>query len=140
MEIMKNGRLIIAIVTNLLDEALIIFVILWGLPKLGVNIPLYLTIVICSGFVVYAVLVYKMGSRALFKRPVEGFTDQIGMEGEVVVTLNPRGTVNILGELWEARAEGEEIKAGLKIRVVSQTGFKLTVRPLNNITNYPNEL
>jgi membrane-bound ClpP family serine protease len=130
MKNMKKGRLIIAIVTSLLVEALIIFVILWGLPKLGVNIPFYVTILICGGFIVYAVLVYKMGSRALFKRPVQGFTDQIGMEGSVVASLNPKGTIIILGELWQAMAEAEEIVVGSKVIVVNQKGFILIVRQI----------
>jgi membrane protein implicated in regulation of membrane protease activity len=129
MNIVKNSRLIIAILTSLLDEALIIFLIIWGLPKLGIYVPLYVTILICAGFVVYAVIVYKAGSRALFKHPVKGFTDLVGLEGKVVIPLNKKsGTVLIAGELWEARAEDEEIEAGSRVIVISQRGFKIIVR------------
>jgi membrane-bound serine protease (ClpP class) len=125
---MKNGRLIIAILTSLLDEALIIFIILWGLPRLGVHIPLWGTILICAGFVVYAVVFYIMGSRALIKRPVLGFTDQVGLKGRVVMRLGPEGTVKIAGELWNARAESGEIEAGERVEVIRQKGFKVIVR------------
>lgn len=127
---MKNGRLIIAILTSLLDEALIVFIILWGLPKLGVKIPLWGTILICAAFVVYAVVFYITGSRALIKHPVKGFTDMVGLEGKVVYTLAPHGTVKIAGELWNAKAENGEIEAGSSVEVISREGFKLIVRRL----------
>lgn len=129
MEIVKNTRLIIAILTSLLDEALIIFVIIWGLPRFGINLPIYFTILICVGFIFYAVIVYKVGSRALLKHPVKGFTDLVGLEGKVVLALNRKvGTVLISGELWEARSENGEIEAGVKVTVIRQQGFTLIVK------------
>jgi len=128
---MKNGRFIIAVITNLLDEALIVAVILWGLPRVGVHIPLYGTILICLGFIIYAVAFYIIGSRALIKRPLPGFTDLIGLEGRVVDRLAPEGTVKISGELWNARSENTEIEAGMRIVVIHQKGFKLIVRRLD---------
>jgi membrane protein implicated in regulation of membrane protease activity len=127
---MKNGRLIIAILTSLLDEALIIFVILWGLPQLGINLPLYIIFIVCAAFMVYAVVFYQAGSRALIIRPVKGFTDQVGLEGKAVNRLSPEGTVKISGELWNARAESGEIEAGTRVIVTNQDGFKLIVRRL----------
>jgi membrane-bound ClpP family serine protease len=125
---MKNSRFIIAVITNLLDEALIVAVILWGLPQLGVNIPLWGTILICIGFIVYAMIFYIMGSKALIRRPTPGFTDQIELKGKAVDRLSPEGTVKIAGELWTARAENGPIQAGSPVIVVGQKGFKLIVR------------
>ena len=120
--------MIVAILTTLLDEALIIAVILWGLPRLGINFPLYATILVCVGFVIYSVVFYKAGSRALIKQPVKGFTDLAGMEGRVVVRLSPQGTIKIAGELWDARSENGDIEAGIPVEVVKQVGLKLIVR------------
>ena len=129
IEIVKNTRLIIAILTSLIDEALIIFVIIWGLPKLGIYLPLYITILICVGFVFYAVIVYNAGSRALLKHPVKGFTDLVGLEGKVAIPLSKKsGTILISGELWEARAETGEIEASARVTVIRQQGFILIVR------------
>jgi membrane-bound serine protease (ClpP class) len=128
---MKNGRLIIAIITSLLDEALIVAVILWGLPRLGIHLPYYVIIIVCAAFVVYAVVFYQAGSRALRRRPVKGFTDQVGLEGKVVDRLSPEGTIKISGELWNARAENGEIEAGARVLVTGQDGFKLIVHQLN---------
>jgi len=125
---MKKGRFIIAVLTSLLDEALIVVAILWGLPQLGIHIPLYGTILICSGFVVFAVVSYVIGSRVLVKRPVPGFTDLVGLEGRVVIRLNTEGTVKISGELWNAKTETGEIEVDTRIIVVNQKGLKLIVR------------
>jgi hypothetical protein len=62
---MKNPRLIIAILTSLLDEAIIVAIILLGLPRLGVQLPLYGTILICVGFSIWAIGLYTVGGRIL---------------------------------------------------------------------------
>jgi membrane-bound ClpP family serine protease len=125
---MKNGRLIIAIITSLLDEALIIGLIIWGLPHFGIKIPVSILILICIAFVVYAVLIYITGSKALIKNPVKGLTDLVGMEGQVIDHLNPDGMVKINSELWIARAETGNIENGVHIVVLKQEGLKLIVR------------
>jgi hypothetical protein len=96
---MGSGRLFIAIVSSLMDEAIIIAVIIFGLPRLGVNIPTFGIIIIGSVFLIYATTVYVLGSRTLGKKPIAGLTSMLGMEGRVVSCLNPLGVVNIKGEL-----------------------------------------
>ncbi len=55
---MKNARLLVAVITNILDEAIIMAIIIVGLPRLGVNLPLWATILVGSLFLVYAVGFY----------------------------------------------------------------------------------
>ncbi len=124
-----NTRLIMAILSNSLIEAIIVSVILWGLPRLGINIPLYGLILICVAFLIYALLSYNMGSRTLRKKPLPGFTSMVGIEGQVVSRLAPEGLVRIEGELWNARGENGPIDAGTDVVVVSQSGLKVVVRP-----------
>jgi membrane-bound ClpP family serine protease len=128
IENMKSGRFIIAVITNLLDEAIIVAIILWGLPRLGVHIPLWGTILICIGFIIYAVLFYIIGSSALIKRPVPGFTDMVSMEGQAISRLNPNGMVKVASELWSAHTDQGPIESGERIFVIKQKGFKLLVR------------
>lgn len=125
---MKNTRLILAVISSLLDEALIIAVILWVLPRAGINLPLWGIILIASGFIVYAVTVFQLGTRILKRKPVPGLTDMSGMEGRTVELLNPEGMVRIDGELWKARAADSAIEANKEIIVVAQEGLKLVVR------------
>jgi len=123
-----NARLIMAIFTNLLYEAIIVAVILWGLPRWGIRIPLYGLILICVAFAVYGVMSFLAGSRTLRRKPLPGLTTMVGMEGQVVSPLAPEGFVRIGGELWNARAENGSIDAGADVIVIRQSGLKVVVR------------
>jgi membrane protein implicated in regulation of membrane protease activity len=125
---MGSGRLFIAIVSSLLDEAIIIAVIIFGLPLLGVNIPTFGIIIIGIAFLIYATTLYILGSRILGKKPTAGLTSMLGMEGRVVCRLNPRGVVKIKGELWEAKTEDGTIDPGTDVIVTGQARMKLIVR------------
>jgi membrane-bound serine protease (ClpP class) len=125
---MKNTRLIVAIVTSLIDEVLIIAVVLWILPKFDIHLPAWGLALLIIGFVIYAVATYFIGSRILRKKPLPGFTNMAGIEGYVTTSLAPGGFVNIKGELWKARAENGTIISGTSIIVVSQKGLELVVR------------
>jgi membrane-bound ClpP family serine protease len=125
---MMTTRLIVAIVTTLAEEAALAALVLWGLPQLGINLPIGVLIALMAVLAAFAGTTYLMGSRALKRKPVVGLTDMVGARGRVVSALAPEGTVRIKGELWEARAEGRKINAGTDIIVVGQEGLKLIVR------------
>ena len=123
-----NARLIMAIFTNLVYEAIIVALLLWGLPRLGIHIPLYGIILICVAFIIYAVALFIIGSRTLRRKPLPGLTTMVGIEGQVVSRLAPEGFVRIGGELWNARAENGIIDVGADVIVVRQYGLKVVVR------------
>jgi len=123
-----KGRLIIAIVSTTLEEAALAVGVLWGLPKLGIHIPLWVLIIVMVAWAAYTVTTYRIGSRALRKKPVDGLTAMVGSEGEVVSTLVPEGMVRIKGELWRAKSANGEIDTGEEVIVVGQDRLKLTVR------------
>ncbi len=123
-----KGRLIIAIVSTTLEEVALAVGVLWGLPKLGIYIPLWVLIIVMVAWCAYAVVTYRMGSRALRRKPVHGLMPMLGSEGKVASPLVPEGMVRIKGELWVAKSAGGEIDAGVEITVVGQDGLKLIVR------------
>jgi len=123
-----SGRLIIAIVSTTLEEAALAVGVLWGLPKLGIHIPLWVLIIVMLAWGTYTVTTYRMGSRALRKKPVNGLTAMVGSEGKVVSPLVPGGLVRIKGELWRAKSESGRIDTGEKVTVVGQDRLKLIVR------------
>jgi membrane-bound ClpP family serine protease len=125
---MKTPRLILAIVSTLLEEAALAAIILWGLPLLGIRLPLYVLIILMAALAAFAVITYRLGSRALRRKPVVGLPDMIGTKGKAVSDLAPEGTVRIKGELWESRADGRRINTGERVTVVGQDGLKLIVR------------
>ncbi|MBN1191567.1 MAG: NfeD family protein [Dehalococcoidales bacterium] len=125
---MNKSRLIFAIFSNIVWETLIASAAIWGLPRLGVNIPPWGIAIIMIAFAVYAFFVFRTGSRILRKTALPGYTDMIGVTGIVTRHLNPGGFVNIKGELWEAEAENGDIETGTEVTVVGQKGLKLLVK------------
>ena len=125
---MTTARLILAILSTLLEEAAVVVVVLWGLPKLGIRIPLAGLIALMAALAAYAVITYRMGSRALKRKTVAGLTDMVGSKGKVVTPLDLEGLVRIKGELWKSKSVDERIDAGEEVIVVKQDGLKLIVR------------
>ena len=123
-----SGRLIIAIVSTTLEEAALAAGVLWGLPKLGIHIPLWVLIIVMLAWCAYTVVTYRMGSRALRRKPLSGLTAMLGSEGEVVSPLIPEGMVRIKGELWRAKSASGRMDTGEEVTVVGQNGLKLIVR------------
>ncbi len=103
----------------------------WGLPLLGIRIPLAGLIALMVAWGAWSVITYRMGSRALRRKPVQGLTVMLGSEGEVVSPLIPEGMVRIKGELWVAKSASETMDTGEKVTVVGQDGLKLIVRKLS---------
>jgi len=123
-------RLILAIVSTLLEEAAMVAVVLLGLPKLGIHIPLAGLIALMVAWGAYAIITYRIGSRALRRKP-EIVLPLISSKGKVVSPLAPEGFIRIKGELWQATSVGGNIDNGEEVTVVGQDGLKLVVRKSN---------
>ena len=124
---MRRSRLVLAILATLGEEIALAIFILLGLPRLGVKIPLAGLIGMMAGLATYGVISYRLGSRALRKEPLAGFTDMTGSRGKVIEPLVPRGVVKIGNELWEAEATECPIDRGEDVIVVGRDGLKLLV-------------
>ncbi|MBA7667157.1 hypothetical protein ES703_75242 [subsurface metagenome] len=122
------GRLILAIISTILEEAAIVAIVLWALPEIDVHIPLPGLIVLMVVWGAYSVITYRVGSRALRRKQVVGLPNMVGSKGKVVSPLAPEGLVRIKDELWVAELASGEMKAGGKVTVVGQDSLKLVVR------------
>jgi len=127
-EMRTRSRLVFTILLTLVEEIAIAVFVLWGLPKLGVRIPLGGVIGMMVGLAAFGVITYRKGSRALMKKPMVGLPDMVGSKGKVVSPLTPGGTVRIGSELWTAKSTGRKIDAGEEVIVVRRDGLKLVVR------------
>ena len=127
-----SGRLVMAVVSTTMEETTIVLGVLWGLPWLGVELPLWgsiaLLVVLMTGWGTYAIVTYRKGSRILREKPLIGLPDMVGSRGAVVSQLAPDGLVKIRGELWVAKSAGGEVDPGRKVIVVEQNRLKLVVR------------
>jgi len=128
---MMTARLIYAIVSILLEEAAIVVVALWGLPQLGIEIPLGVLITVMVLFLALSILLYQAGSRALRQKPVP-LSVMIGTKGKVVSPLAPVGLIKIKDELWQAEPVSGKIDVGKEVMVTGQDGLKLIVRKRNS--------
>ena len=121
--IRMSARLILAIVSTLLEEAALVVIVLLGLPRLGIHIPLAGLIVLMVAWCAWSVITYRMGSRALRRKPL--LPTVVGSKGKVVSPLTPGGIIRIKGELWQATSIGGNIDNGEEVTVVGQDGLKL---------------
>ena len=122
-----HARLIFAILSTILEEVALAVIVLLGLPRLGLYIPFPGLIVLMVAWGIVSVLIYRMGSRALGRKPVLGLPEMIGSSGKVVSHLSPEGTVKVKNELWTAKSDGEDIYIGENVTVVAQDGLRLIV-------------
>lgn len=120
-------RLVLAIVSTVLEVAAIAVIVLLALPEVGVRIPLPALVGILVVWVAWSVFTYKKGSEALHRRLAYP-KDMAGHKGTVVKALDPDGLVKIKGELWVGRSAAGQINPGTEVIVVVQEGLKLIVR------------
>lgn len=120
-------RLAFAIISSTLEEAALVIIVLWGLPQLDINIPLWGLAISMITWAAISVHTFRKGTQALKRAPLVGLPDMIGTRGRVVSPLTPEGLVRIRGELWVARTAGGSVKTGRDIIVVEQERLKLLV-------------
>jgi len=123
-----TGRLILAIFSTLLEEVAIVVVVRFGLPQLGINIHLAVLIALMAVWLAWSVIIYRVGSQALRRKPLDILPDMVGSKGKVVSPLAPEGLVRIKSELWVAKSARGGMNLGEKVVVVEQDGLKLVVR------------
>ena len=130
-----TGRLIIAIISSILEETAIVVIVLLGLPRLDVHMPLPVLIALMVAWATFSVFTYQKGSQALRRKPMLSLPDMVGSTGTVVSRLAPNGMVKIKGELWVAELAEGELESGSQVIVVSQDRLKLDVRASNPADN-----
>jgi len=123
-----TGRLILAIFSTLLEEVAIVVVVRFGLPQLGINIHLAVLIALMAVWLAWSVIIYRVGSQALRRKPLDILPDMVGSKGKVVSPLAPEGLVRIKSELLVEKSARGGMNLGEKVVVVEQDGLKLVVR------------
>lgn len=122
-----STRLILAIISTLIWETLLVIIFLYILPIYDIHIAPWLVVLFSVLLGIYAVTSYIAGSGAFRKQPLRGLSSMEGCTGYAVTSLNTRGTVKIDGEFWNAVSAEGKISAGEKIIVLKQDGLTLTV-------------
>ena len=116
------------IISSIAEEAMLAAVVLWGLPQLGINLPLWALVLAMIALAVYGVFTYRKSRQALLAPPVAGLSSLVGEKGRAISALAPSGTVRVSGETWAADSASGDIDPGSHVVVVSQERLRLTVR------------
>ena len=125
---MKYKRYIAyTIITTLAEETALVAVVLWLLPRFGINIPLWGLILIVVALGTYAWVAYQRGRKSLDKKPI--LSPDVGSRGQTITPISPTGYVRINGELWRASSSAT-IGAGEDIAVAGMKGMTLLVSPV----------
>ena len=122
-----NVRLVMAIISTLLEETAIAIVVLFGLPRMGIYLPWPGLVVLMVVWLAVSAVIYRIGSSALRRKLLDGLPHMIGSKGKVVSPLAPEGLIKIKGELWVARSAGGVVESGEEVMVVGQDSLKLFV-------------
>jgi len=119
----------LTIVTSLLEVAAIVAIVIWLLPLWGIRIPVWGLILIVLAFGVYQFLTYRLGKRALGRKPVVSSDAMVGRYGKAITSLTPDGYVQLDGELWRASSVGSHTYRGDEVVVREVKGLTLVVTP-----------
>ena len=127
-----TARLILAIISTSLEEFALFAIWRWWLPQLGIQIPLYVLIMVMVAWAAFSVTVFQIGTRALKRKVVVGLPTMIGGKGKVASPISPEGLVMIRSELWGAESVEGNLDIGEEVTVVGQDGLKLIVRRIGS--------
>ena len=117
--------------TGLLKGAALAAVVLWLLPLWGINIPIWGLILIVITFLCYEIVTFRIGRRALERKPVIWSEALVGCCGKATTPLTPKGYVQVNGELWRALSSDMSINEGDEIVVLELNRLTLRVAPLS---------
>jgi membrane protein implicated in regulation of membrane protease activity len=118
---------VLTITTTLLEEAALATVVLWLLPRVSINIPLWGLILIMIALGVYNSINYRLNKKALVKKPM--ISPDIGSRGRTTTPISPTGYVRVNGELWRA-SSSSTIGVGEEIAVAGMEGMTLLISPV----------
>jgi membrane protein implicated in regulation of membrane protease activity len=122
---MKYRRyMVLTITTSLLEQAALVAVVLWLLPMVAINIPLWGLILMMIALGSYNYINYRLGKKALVKKPM--ISPDIGSRGRTITAISPKGYIRINGELWQA-SSSSTIGVGEEVVVVGIEGMTLLI-------------
>ena len=118
-----------AILGWMLEEVVLVAVVLWLLPLLNINIPLWGLAILMVALAVYSYVMYRVGSPTFLMKPKVAAETIIGDDGKVTKRLAPEGYVKVQGVLWKATCVESELEVGDDVVVVDINGLRLIVSP-----------
>ncbi|HTP80041.1 MAG TPA: nodulation protein NfeD [Bacteroidota bacterium] len=125
IKVASHGILAIGGTTSLLLGSMMLVRSDSSLEFVSISTSIILTTVGVS--VVFFLFVIGLAVKAQRAKPTTGKEGMMGEIGEVLVTLNPRGTVMVHGETWNAESASGKINKGEQVRVARMENLTLFV-------------
>jgi membrane-bound ClpP family serine protease len=125
----KREYATLTIIVSFLEGAAIVAIALWLLPHWGITIPVWGLILIVLIFGAYQFVTYRLGKRALSRKPVISCDAMVGRYGQATTSLAPHGYVQLDGELWRAASVGSHAERGDEVVVREVKRLTLFVTP-----------
>ena len=125
----KRAYTIYSLVRTLFDEAALAALVLWLLPGVGINFPVWLLIVFMVAWAVYSCLTSRLVAKVISKVAVVGTEVLIGIKCTTTTPLLPDGYVRVGTELWRARSVSGDIDVEAEVVIVGIKRLTLLVKP-----------
>lgn len=103
-------------------------IMLVDLPEQELTVDPFLAVGAAVALGVISIFLMGLAVKALRRRTVTGLEGLIGLQGTVIVPLEPSGKVLIRGEYWKAEAS-RPLPKGTRVRCVGVDGLVLRVEP-----------
>jgi membrane-bound ClpP family serine protease len=130
---MTRVRLILAIISTVLEELLIYAAWRWLLPEFGIEQHVPVLIGAMAAWAAFSTWLFIFTTRVNRKPVLAGMHTMVGTKGRAATLLNPKGVVKINGELWGATSEEGTLRKGEEVEVTGENGLKLVVRKARTI-------
>jgi membrane-bound ClpP family serine protease len=119
------------VAATLWDDILLAFLVLLVLYILGVRFSWYVILAVVLFFIAFVLFMHRLLVPLFRKKIITGREELVGLEGEVVQPLCPKGLVRLKGEYWKAKSPGEILDKGVIIEVIGLDGLTLIVRRIS---------
>lgn len=101
------------------------------IPELQVS--LWLIIFMAVLIVFFSLIILRAILNAMNAPARMGVDRFVGAVGQAITDLSPDGKVKISQQTWSASSIGSNVKAGQKVKVISISGVRLLVTPIDDV-------
>jgi membrane-bound ClpP family serine protease len=123
----KGSFILLNLVTTAVEEAVLVVVLLVILPLFGINIPIWLIVVLIVAWAAWSYVTYRLRVKTIDKMPVVGAEALIGIKCSTTTPLSPMGYVKVGSELWQAYSIEGDINSEVEVVIVEVKGLALQV-------------
>jgi len=110
---------------------LILLIVLYIVSKNYESVPSLLILIFLLLWLAKDIILYPFVWKAYVPRDIKESVSMLGKKGRALTNIDPTGSVEVRGEIWNARAvqESNSIREHETIRVVEVQGLTLMVEP-----------